>query len=101
MEITWTVISREGEREGEGREGEVKNSIGNGEAKELIYMTHGRELRWWGGCRRKGSAGWRGIKGGKWDSCNSIINTIYLKGNDYLYYLFPVPFPPFSSSLPH
>ena len=25
--------------------GEVKNSIGNGEAKELICTTHGHELR--------------------------------------------------------
>ena len=25
--------------------GEVKNSIGNGEAKELICMTHGHELK--------------------------------------------------------
>ena len=25
-------------------DGEVKNSIGNGEAKELTYMTHGHEL---------------------------------------------------------
>ena len=24
---------------------EVKNSMGNGEAKELIYVTHGHELR--------------------------------------------------------
>ena len=24
--------------------GEIKNSIGNGEAKELICMTHGHEL---------------------------------------------------------
>ena len=36
------------------RQGEVKNSIGNGEAKELICMTHGRGLRgqgesWWEG----------------------------------------------------
>ena len=23
-----------------------KNSTGNGEAKELTYMTHGHELRW-------------------------------------------------------
>ena len=30
----------------ENRQGEVKNSIGNGEAKELICMTHGHELRW-------------------------------------------------------
>ena len=26
-------------------DGEVKNSIGNGEAKELIRTTHGHELR--------------------------------------------------------
>ena len=26
-------------------QGEVKNSIGNGEAKEFICMTHGHELR--------------------------------------------------------
>ena len=26
-------------------DGEVKNSIGNGEAKELICTTHGHELR--------------------------------------------------------
>ena len=29
----------------QNRQGEVKNSIGNGEAKELIRMTHGHELR--------------------------------------------------------
>ena len=29
----------------ENRQGEVKNSIGNGEAKELICTTHGHELR--------------------------------------------------------
>ena len=29
----------------QNRQGEVKNSIGNGEAKELICMTHGHELR--------------------------------------------------------
>ena len=27
-----------------GRQGEVKNSIGNVEAEELICMTHGHEL---------------------------------------------------------
>ena len=27
------------------RQGEVKNSIGNREVKELICMTHGHELR--------------------------------------------------------
>ena len=59
MEITWRVIS--GETEGRewgqkiqgirniiGRyeiDGEVKNSIGNGEAKELLCTNHGHELR--------------------------------------------------------
>ena len=36
----------------ENRQGQVKNSIGNGEAKELICMTYGLELRvecWWEG----------------------------------------------------
>ena len=28
-----------------GRMGEVKNSVSDGEAKELICMTHGHELR--------------------------------------------------------
>ena len=31
-------------------EKEVKNSVGNGEAEELIYTTHGHELRG-GECR--------------------------------------------------
>ena len=30
----------------ENRQGEGKNSVGNVEAKELIYMTHGHELQW-------------------------------------------------------
>ena len=30
----------------QNRQGEVKNSMGNGEAKELLCMTHGHELRW-------------------------------------------------------
>ena len=29
----------------QNRQGEVKNSMGNGEAEELICMTHGHELR--------------------------------------------------------
>ena len=41
--------------------GEVKNSMGNGEAKELICMTHGQELRWWNDGGRGGTE-WRGIK---------------------------------------
>ena len=30
----------------QNRQGEVKNSIGNREAKELISTIHGHELRW-------------------------------------------------------
>ena len=53
--------------------------MGNGKTKELIGMTHGRELRW-GGCWWQGAAGQRGIKGRKkWDNCNTIINKIHLK----------------------
>ena len=29
----------------QNRQAEVKNSMGDGEAKELIYMTHGHELK--------------------------------------------------------
>ena len=71
MEITWKVISweEEGEngRKGTGnkihkwqaqnRQGEVKKSVGNGEAKELTCMTHGHELR------GVGNAGERGVQG--------------------------------------
>ena len=39
----------------QNKQGVVKNSIGNGEAKELICITHGQELRGWNaggrGCR--------------------------------------------------
>ena len=60
MEITWRVIRGGGERGENGekgtgnkkhkcqvqnRQGRVKNSIGNGEAIELVCMTHGQELR--------------------------------------------------------
>ena len=48
--------------EGTKETGEGKNSIGNGETKELICMTQGHELRvegcWW-----KVGARLRGIKG--------------------------------------
>ena len=52
--------------------------MGNGEAQELICATHGHELKD-GNAGGRGSAGWRRIKGGEWDNCNSIINKIYLK----------------------
>ena len=60
---------------------DVKNSIGNGEAKELICTIHGHELKWGGGGMMEG----RGvqsrvrIKGRKkWDNYNSIVNKIYV-----------------------
>ena len=48
-------------------QGEVKNSIGNGEAKELICTSHGHEQRQGnagmrGGAGRRGGAGQWGIK---------------------------------------
>ena len=57
----------------QNRQGEVKNSIGNGGAKELICTTHGHELRW----EMQGGGGERGGK--NWDNCNSTINKIHLK----------------------
>ena len=61
----------------QNRQGEVKNSMGDGEAKELIYMTHGHELRWGNDCGR-GIQGGGGIKERKkWDTCNSIIDKTY------------------------
>ena len=54
----------------------VKNSIGNIEAKELICKTHGHELKR-GNVAGRGCVGRKGIKGGKGDNCNSIINKIY------------------------
>ena len=57
--------------------GTVKNSVGNGEAKEVICRIHGHELKW-GNAGGRGGAGRRGIKGRKkWDNCKSIINKIY------------------------
>ena len=65
----------------QNRQGEVKNSIGNVEAKELICTTHGHELNGVGDVGGRGAAGQREIKGRKkkWDNCNSIINEIYFK----------------------
>ena len=53
--------------------------MGNGEAKELICMTQGHELRGGNDGRKRGTGQW-GIKGRKkWDNCNSIMNKIYFK----------------------
>ena len=38
--------------------------MGNGEAKDLICMTHGHEIRRGGNAGGRGCAGWRGLKGG-------------------------------------
>ena len=43
----------------------VKNSIGNGEAKELIHTTHRYELRVGENAGERGSARWGVIKGRK------------------------------------
>ena len=51
----------------ENRQGEGKNSVGNVEAKELISMTHGHELKA-GNVGGRGCAGQRGIEEGKWDN---------------------------------
>ena len=48
----------------QNRQGEVKNSKGNGEARELIRMTHGHELRW-GNAGGREDTGQRRIKGRK------------------------------------
>ena len=52
------VIRGEGDNGGKGtgnkkphwqvqnRQGEVKNSMGNGEAKELVCLSYGHELKW-------------------------------------------------------
>ena len=77
MEITWRAISGEGLRgewgKGTGnkkhkwqvqnRQMEIKNRMGNGEAKELICTTLGHELRW--GNDGEQVTRWRGNKGEK------------------------------------
>ena len=59
---------------------EVNNSIGNGDAKELICKTIGHELRGTiaGG---NGVTGLRGKRGKICDNCNNIIDKIYFKIN--------------------
>ena len=43
----------------QSRQGEVNNSIGNGEANELTCMTHGHKIRW-------GKDDGRGVQG-RWE----------------------------------
>ena len=53
--------------------------MGNGEAKELICMTHGHELRW-GNAGGRGRCKTEGNKGEKKrENYNSIISKIYFK----------------------
>ena len=59
------------------RQGEVKNSVGNVEAKELICITHGHELKGEGILMGDGVQGRGGERGEKWENCNSIINKMY------------------------
>ena len=47
----------------QNRQGHVKNSIGNEEGKELICMTHGRELMWGGLMEEMGVPGGGGQLG--------------------------------------
>ena len=61
----------------QNRQWEVKDRIGNGEAKELIYMTCEHEL-FWGNADRRRDGGHRGIKGRR-GNCSSIINKYTLK----------------------
>ena len=82
METTGSVFSGEGGRTGEKVQGirsingrykidrgrlsmgkNTSDSMGNGEAKELLCMIHGHELRW--GMRLGGGSAQRGIKGRK------------------------------------
>ena len=59
----------------QNRKGDVKNSVGNGEAKELTHTTHGHELRAGGIAGRKMGTRWRGAEGENWDNCNlSLIH---------------------------
>ena len=49
----------------------------------------------WGECRWTGGAGWKAIREGEWDNCNSIINKIHLKskiksGLKSSYRVFPI-----------
>ena len=56
------------------------NSIGTGEAEEVMCMILGHELSWGGGWQIAGgkrATGQKWAKDKNWDNCNSIINKIY------------------------
>ena len=57
--------------------GNLKYSMGNGEAKEFICMTHGHEQQC-GDCLREWQLlGGGGQRGKNWDNFNIIINKLY------------------------
>ena len=58
--------------------GNVKNSVGNGEAKDLIYMNHGHKLKG-GFLEGKGGTGWKGDKG-------EIVPTEIAKSIKYIFF---------------
>ena len=39
----------------------------------------------------RGWAGWSGVKGGKWDNCNSIINKYIYKNENLTHVLVLIP----------
>ena len=53
----------------QNRQGELKNSVGNGEAKELLCTTHGHELKG----ENVGGMGYAGQKGIKWENGTTVI----------------------------
>ena len=55
--------------------GDVKDSTGNGEDKELVHMTAGHE-RWWGTAQGSEGAEGGGQRGKNQANYNSIINKI-------------------------
>ena len=68
--------SRSTNRQFQNSHGEVKYSIGNAVAKELIHMLHGHG-QWWGKLPEGvGGTEWREQRGKNQDNCNSIINKI-------------------------
>ena len=50
--------NKQHKRQVENRQGESKNSIGSGEARELVCTTHGHELS-------GGNVGGKGLQGGE------------------------------------
>ena len=60
--------------ESQNSHGMLRASVGNGEAKELICMTHGHEQRWGNHWTELGVLGGGGQSGKNWDNCNTIIN---------------------------